>query len=687
MKRNFQDDIDEKKIRKNFDKFKSEIDKIMRFPRYKRYNNDFLRIVDSMEVKSASYKELYNYLIFKNCKECFYFAASYIKSYIEWCQYSDKFKDDYKDKSKHCEKIIEYLKLAKEQVKKLVEINIEPTLKSVAIYGKMSGNKYFKKIDNYNETAFYKQFETRKKILNNLIEHFDKNINITEEYIRDYLPNNSSSMRIELRKENIKMSTCLKLEDNEVKDLDYLRDAGFEFTYELKITKPIRKKNILYYLISLGYYISYILPFVTTEMLDYLDEKRDKSAPIQYIDVHQENQEQSLIQKIIDTFKELFNFGGNNENQNENNQNINQQNQAEVHNENINDNNNQKIDKKNPENLSKLEFLELKERTLKEMEIKIKELFNLKAEEIKEELKFLVFIDYYFKEKNWYNIIKDITLNNFNTYEKLLQRQKIISLFNKEFQSEEAKKLLYIEIENAINNIIKDIKSEFNDVKYDKDKVKRLEHIFMRKKLGDINYNIAKDIVNQILSQNIINNAGKFNDILFKKNITNEQNEKPMEQRLKIFHISPFPEKITYITNIDEFKLKKNFELDIAHDLLLQDVQALYFQKNYPNSESRIFKDFTNGIKALIIEIYELSNEDISKKYECFVSSICQKIYEKVEEYLTKEIFPNVLILKSKNKKKKLSEEEQRVVNLINENSSKKAFEKMQSKKLSMLFQ
>ena len=37
------------------------------------------------------------------------------------------------------------------------------------------------------------------------------------------------------------------------------------------------------------------------------------------------------------------------------------------------------------------------------------------AEEIKEELKFLVFIDYYFKEKNWCNIIKDITLNNFNT--------------------------------------------------------------------------------------------------------------------------------------------------------------------------------------------------------------------------------------------------------------------------------
>ena len=380
MKKNFQDDINEKTIRKNFLKFKYEIDRLMRLPRYKMYNNDFLRIADAMEVSnSESYKELYNYLNFKNCDLCFYFAASYIKSYLEWCQYSDKFKNDYKDESKHCEKIIEYLKIAKKQVKQLIEINIEPTLKSVVMFGKMTGNKYFKKIENYNETEFYKQFETRKKILNNLIEHFDKNINVTEEYIRDFLPKNSSSVRIELRKENIKMSKCLMLEDNEIRDLDYLRDAGFEFTYELTIKKPIRRKNILYYLISLGYYISYIIPFITFETIDNLDVKREENAHIKYIDAHQE---QSLLQKIIDTFKELFNFDENNEN--ENNQNINQQNQAEVHNEKINDNNNnQKIDKKNPENLIKLEFLELKERTLKEMKIKIKELFNLWPRKLK----------------------------------------------------------------------------------------------------------------------------------------------------------------------------------------------------------------------------------------------------------------------------------------------------------------
>ena len=380
----------------------------------------------------------------------------------------------------------------------------------------------------------------------------------------------------------------------------------------------------------------------------------------------------------------MFDFGGNDEN--ENDININQQNQNEIRNEN-NDNKNQNLDKKNPENLSKIEFIELKDRTLKEMKGKIDELFNLKIEEIKEELKFLVFIDYYFNEKNWFNIIKNITVNNFNTYDKLLQKEKIIKLFNKEFQSEEAKKLLYVEIENILNNIIKEIKSEFNDEKYDNNKVKRLEHIFIRKKLGDLNYDIAKDIVNQILSQNIINNDGKFNIKLFKEINNNEKNKKPKGQNVKIFYEIPYPKEITYIKNIDEFKLKQNFEPNIEHDLILQDVQKLYFSKNYPNSELRLFKDFTNGIKALIIEIYEFSTEDISEKYESFISYLCEIIYKKVEDYLKKEIFPNVLILKSKNKKKKLNEEEQRVVNLINENSSKKTLDIMKSQNLKMLFQ
>ena len=683
LKRNFKDDIDEKKIRINFDIFKTEIEKIMRLPRYKRYNNDFLRITDVLKIKTDSYKEYYNFLNFKNCEECFYFAASYIKSFLECCQYNGKFKDDYKDKSKHCQNIIKYLKLAKKQVEKLIEINIEPTLRSVVNFGKITGNKYFKKIDNYNQTEFYKQFETRKKILNNLIQHFDKNIYVTEEYIRDYLPKNSSSVRVELRKEIIKMNKCLMLEDNEVKDLDYLRDAGFEFTYELTIKKPIHRRNILYYLISLGYYISFIIPIIPLDLTDYLDEKRNNYTNILYVDVHQE---QSLLQKIIDTFKELFDFGGNDENENENDININQQNQNEIRNEN-NGNKNQNVDKKNPENLSKIEFIELKERTLKEMKGKIDEFFNLKIEEIKEELKFLVFIDYYFNEKNWFNIIKNITVNNFNTYDKLLQKEKIIKLFNKEFQSEEAKKLLYVEIENILNNIIKEIKSEFNDEKYDNNKVKRLEHIFIRKKLGDINYDIAKDIVNQIFSQNIINNDGKFNIKLFKEINNNEKNKKPKEQNVKIFYDIPYPKEITYIKNIDEFKLKKNFELNIEHDLILQDVQKFYFSKNYPNSELRLFKDFTNGIKALIIEIYEFSTEDISEKYESFISYLREIIYNKVEDYLKKEIFPNVLILKSKNKKKKLNEEEQRVVNLINENSSKKTLDIMKSQNLKMLFQ
>ena len=698
LKKNFKDDIEEEEMRKNFGIFKSEIDKIMSLPRYLRFNNDFLRITDAFNFdddEELSFNELYKYLNFKDCDKCFYFAASYLKGLVEWSRYNTLFHEnglipDKQKESIHCKKIIEHLKMAKAQLKRLIEINIEPTLKSVIIYQKFSGTKYFKEIEGFQKTAFYKQFETRKKILMNLIEHIDKNIRTTEEYIRDYLPKMELLSRVELCQENVKMKKCLNLRDDETKELEYLFDAGLDFTYELTIRRPVLKKNKKYYFISLGFFVSFFISlFSISEGLKfsaYLTEKLKENSHVEMVDVHEERSLFTIIKNMVTSIFQARN----NENQNENNG---PENQNEIHNENIDeDDNNENGDKndkkKSPENISKDRFIELKEKTLKMMKTKIKDIFNKKIKEIYEEIKFLVFVDYFFKEKKWYDIIINIILNSFDTHEMLLKKGEIIRSFNKESEYDKAIAMLTEETEKAIENIKKGIKSEFDKKGYEINKVKRLEHIIIRKRLEDIDYETSVEIVNQILSQDILNAQGKFKKSLFinkedKKNKTKEKNKEDKKvkiQYVNIFYDAIYPKEvkdIKPIKNIDDFTLKETFKIKFEHDLLLQDVQMLYLLRNYPEPDNKLFKDFSTGIKDIIKEVYEACTDDITDKFNSFILAICQKIYEKIKTYLEMEIFPNILINKRKTKKKKLNEEEQKVVDLINENSGQKTFDIM----------
>ena len=709
LKKNFNDGKKQyDKIRKNFKIFKSEIDKIMSLPRYLRFNNDFLRITDAFnhdDNEDISYEELFKYLVFENCDKCFYFAASYLKALVEWSRYEKRFLEDYND-SQYCIKIIQHLFLAKKQIKELISLNIEPTLKSVEEFNKLSNTKYFGDIKNYRDTEFYKQFETRKKILNNLIEHCDKNIRTTQEYMRDYLPQNSIINQVVLWKENKPMKDCLMLQEEDKKDLGYLYDAGFEFTYELSIRKPVLRKSGKYYLTTLGFFISFILAFFSTSLSlkfsTYLSNKLDQYSRTEFVDVHEE---QSLFTKIKNAISSMFQ-SRENENQNENN-NANA-NQHELQNDNNDENNNnenkndqdEKNDKKNsPDDISKINFIELKEKTLKEMKKRIIEMFNKKIKEMIDEIKFLVFIDYFFKEEKnekdetWKDIIIKITLNSFNTREMLLRKGEIIRMFNKKSEQGKAIEELTKEAEKAIDKIIHEIKTEFEKEELEQNKVKSLEHIIIKKRLGDIDYKTSIEIVRQILSQNILNNKGKFTKDIFKikpnkknKEKIKEEEKKKRIQFVKIFYNCPYPKEIKAIKNIEDFSLTQDFELKFDHDLILQDVNMLYLLRNYKDPDKRVFSDFTYGIKDIIIEVFNKSTDDITDKFESFVHAICQKVYEKIKSYLELEIFPNILINKTKIKKKKLNPEEQKIVNLINDSSKEKTFDLMKLKSFENFF-
>ena len=295
------------------------------------------------------------------------------------------------------------------------------------------------------------------------------------------------------------------------------------------------------------------------------------------------------------------------------------------------------------QNMTIISSIDIKDKILEDIKTKLILLFNDKIKEIKEEIKFLLFVDYIFQEENWKNIILNIATNNsFNINEIFLQKNEIINMFNEIYLHELIIEKIIIEAEKVLNNFIQKIKSEFYKEKYEQNKIKRFEHILIKKCSGNIDYKTSLEITKQILSQNILNNKGNFTKDLFIINPNKKEEKNKQIQFVKIFYDSPYPDEINEIKNINEFKLKQNFEFN--KDLILQDVYMVYLLRNYRNPEQRLFSDFTNGIKDIIIDVFNKSIEDITDKYDNFFIEIYQILFGKIKTYLEKEIFPNILI-------------------------------------------
>ena len=124
------------------------------------------------------------YLNFENNSQCFYFASSYYNARIAYEKHKSQFESNIND-PKYCNFIVKYLKKTKKKLKKLIEINIEPVLKSFVDWEKIS--KLDKLLqgteDNSSANSFITQFENRKLIVKKLIEIIEDNINIVNEYI------------------------------------------------------------------------------------------------------------------------------------------------------------------------------------------------------------------------------------------------------------------------------------------------------------------------------------------------------------------------------------------------------------------------------------------------------------------------------------------------------------------------
>lgn len=674
----------EKDINIKFKDFINNLDNIMKLPRYKRFNNNFLRISEGVRVKHLNNDNgLNNYLDFEGNEECFYFAVFYYKAIIQHSNYLDnltKKKDPNKDII-YCKNIIENFKKTKEKLKSLVEVNINPILKSFDDWENLSKLDKFFKVDknennNYQEKNFYKQFLSRKNLIKKLIAHIISNIDTIDQFIKIHSKENLKKYKYYLIRENVQMEKELNLDAEEIRNLDYFKDAGFYDIYKFKITQPVIRRTKKFWGIFLGYFLlifvssfalSFIpIPFVSTIILsvgnslikDKFYEALRNQAYLDYVDIHENNSMFSIIKrKIVSIFKS-------NHNENEGNVRVGGGNQR------VEDKNNSIVD----DSLKREEIENIKKLLIQNSNTIINQFID---ENIKknEEIKFLILVDKYNKNRIWNDKIIAIISQNFNLENNKIYKEKyqIIKCLNKKSKYEEGKNILNSLIKEIINNIFSEIKNNFSRKEYnDKEGLTCLEHIIIKSNYGKMSENTSSEIVRQILSNNILNKDYIFNIKLF-------QNEKSI-QNTRIYYKIDYPLNSKKIKSINDFKFNKAFEVPIESDPILKDLQILYLQKGYNNVDSLLFTDFTNKIKQIIIDIFNLScNEKNNEEFENFIQNIKNRLKDLVETYLKEEIYPNILININRQKSKKLNKEEEEVFNRITEISGREAFKSLKS--------
>ena len=692
LSKNVDKSKDKKEIEDAFKKFRDDVKKINELQRYEKFKNNFLRILDAINIYDdfSNIPELEKFFKFENDSQCFYFASSYYMARVAFEKHKKQFKENI-NRDDFCKEIVKYLKETKNKLNKLIEINIEPTLKSFIDWEKItevdkmlqSGN-----FINISDKSFKTQFTNRKIIINNLIQLVEQNITVVQEYIDKYLPTNIKGWEavLEVEKEN-DLVKSLRLSDEYKNDVkDYLGDAGLIYTFKFIIKKKVMKRNLLNFFLYLGFFIffsflSMIRPLITKGSYESIS-KKIKVILSKYLNLDYNEENNSIFSVIKSKIFSFFQKKEKNINKENNQNNIYVENKG--------------LYVKDEEKLLSMDELEKFEiNTLEKIKKYIKDIFNENKKDIFEEIKFLLFIDYYFYQQNWNDIIKEIINDYFKQNKKLQKKAQLIKLCNNKESHELAVENLKNIIKESISDIIKTIKEKFDSNEYEENKIKKLEHIIIKDCGGDLDEKSVSDIVSQILSQKVIDENGIFNKNLFdeiatpyvtwtnrgdKKSNKKDKNldEKPKEQSIKIYYNTPYPQNFNKIDNINQLSL--SFKFEEPKDPFLQDVQLLYITRNYKSYGKLIKKDFTKKIIDILNRLYNLSLLDFNEITEKFFNDISQKVEEIIEKYLNEEIFDNILVKKENKKIIKLNKEEQEIYDLISQNSGKKAIDLLESR-------
>ena len=618
------DNMDEKKITKNFNDFINNIKEILKKKNdYDKFSNPFFKIQEGLRLYNNYSKELENYLIIKE-KKCFYFVQPYISSVIKIANknsYDEIFLDN----------VLSDLNESKNRINILNEKSIKPLLNSFELWEDVIKNfnieiKESNEVINdlnkpliyqdYQNSPLYKQYDNIKNILTRISERIDENINTIENFKKSHLNDRFSKIYV-IEEE---LDEGLEFNKDEMNEISFFNDASFNYVYKFSIRRKLETlaskfwswNQFGFYLIIFGFCLNPVIGGIIGVGLTYLGNIiLLKKGYNKYKDI--EIVENSIFAKVLKLVIRVFGEKKNNE---------------RIRNVNVQKDYQQDNEKNVIKSSNKIMLFNNIIKDI-EKEFQVFEELNL--------LKFLIFVDYYVSETIWLKKIKEIILKNFiKIYKTKFIENK--NFFQNKITDDNFK--IHLEKYNKIFKefileCIKDIEILGYKKKYDEKKgINCLEHLIIYLNPEMITEEIANETVKQMLKFELITEEGKINKKLFedceKKNIK-------LNQLFDININTKIENKTVQINNLNEFKVT-GFEIPMV-DPFFYDLKVFYKTYEYKNINEQLEKDYSlfiiNNFKELINNM--MSIKDVV--FESFYKEILNFIKNLIKNLLEEKIF------------------------------------------------
>ena len=669
------DEFDENDIREKYINFEKNLEKIIKLNYFDKikYNNQFLRASDGCNLLDPLEWKSFNDKVIEN--EYYSFAAIYYNVIIEiksintenekeikeirernkkkWFKKSEKFVKFHDSKKYH-----KYLKSIDEILSNLFKYLVQPCL---TILSK----------SEYINSEIMKQFEYIKIIIFLISQQIRQNIAIIQEYEEKPL-----KQYVEIMVKEIKFNQLFqRISEKNIDELgqkeaiNFIQEMGLFIVYELSLNIIFNKKVIWFRFIlgALGVIggvlsliflpiisfigISSTLGFFSLAFFGFVEfYKFSKTYKVKIQE--SEYYSHKLYMEIGRTINLIMPLVVNTMINS-----IGQINNAKLGNLNVNEiqnvvkelNANKEVpyvDKQYIEKTKKLE--KFQDDFLIQLKEKIKSDFQsfMKEEECKNIL-YLLCIDKFLENKIWKNRIFGLFKENFKKYfSKIIKEQKeyivnsIVSSFT--INNEHI-------LDNSLNDSIKRIGNIFKELcdkmkeeikglfvigKYNEDEgLISLEQLIRQINRNEIDDKLSEEIVSLLLKKKIINQNGKFNDLILKKK-GNKRFSQIINIKIKtIINIDNSIDK-NDDKNIDEIKLEEISKTIIIDDKTQNYINTLKEQETDQKIiRSVAYQNFEIKIKSFLKKLVNLiTNQENIKLEGEFKEELSEILIQKIEK-------------------------------------------------------
>ena len=554
------DELDLDDIRAKFNDFKTNLEQIinLNYENANKYKNNFLRAFDSYLIIDEVNKKIFNNIIIKN--EYYSFGPLYyniISNIMEINKKNEKeiisirernrkrlfFKESEKFKYQHeSVKIFNDLKSINEQLSKLYKYLVEPCL-SILLSRQ-----------DYINSEIVKQFEYRKIIIFLITQQIRQNIAIMQEYeekpLKEYVEIIVNEKKLDDLFQRISNENNIDKFEQE-KAIKFIQNMGLFNAYELNLKIHITKKSRFFSCIKgclgliggvvslvfspLTSFANFIIPVTCFSYSIYnfvMLYKMNETVKIKWKESEYYSKNlymeigktiNLIMPPVINDIKESLNKISN----------VNfPSNEIQNQIQNIRDNKEiPYVDKKSVEKSAKLrqfqvDFLE-----------KLKEKINIECRKVlydcRNILDYLLCVDKLLENKIWENKIISLFEKNIKIYfSKVVKinenKENIINSIVSAFTIENEQNIQnsFDDSINKTNNILKKFFGKFKDEiinlliirEYNEDEgLISLEQLIRQLNPDRIDNNFSKEIVGLLIKDRIIDNNGKFNDLILKK--------------------------------------------------------------------------------------------------------------------------------------------------------------------------